>query len=107
MSFTKAQIIKTELMKDGANKIQRIYLVVQIQDDAISGVKQFDYVIDGGTLEEIRGNLKAGALTLVREQVRAKHAEWVVEVSNAPTTSDLTPAQIKNQFGNDEITKLD
>lgn len=103
--FLSSRIIKAEVTKDAENKITRIYLVAQIQDDSIIGVKEFDYVIDGGTLDEVRGNLKEGITRLLKEQSAQKHGEWLKEQANE-VKSELTPAQIIKQFGFSEITKL-
>lgn len=105
--FIKSQIIKAEITKDAQNKITKIYLVSQIQDDAIVGIKDFDYVIDGGTLDEIRSNLKDGIQNLLKEQIRIKHQEWLEEAKKSvEIKQELTPLQIKTQIGFDEITQL-
>ena len=103
--FLSSRIIKAEVTKDAENKITRIYLVAQLQDDSIVGAKEFDYVIDGGTLDEIRGGLREGIKRLLKEQTVQKHQEWLAEKVNE-VKSDLTPAQIISQFGFNEITKL-
>mgnify|MGYP007031191812 CR=1 FL=1 len=107
MAFFKARIKKVELTKDLDNKITKIYFVIEMQDDSLAAVKEFDYVIDGNTLEEIRGTLKLGVQNLIREQVKQKYPEWITEAQKLiETKSDLTPAQIAVQFIS-EITKLD
>ena len=103
--FLSSRIIQAEITKDAQDKIIKIYLVAQLQDDSIVGTKEFDYVIDGGTLDEIRENLQDGMTKLLTEQSAQKHQEWVKETINE-VKSDLTPAQIIGQFGFNEITKL-
>jgi len=107
MAFQRAQPIKAELTRDGDNKITKIYLVIQMQDDAIVGTREFDYVIDGGTLDEIRGDLKAGLARLVKDQTRQKYQEWTEQIrATMETKSDLTPLQIKIQLGINDILTL-
>ena len=105
--FLKAQIIASEITRNAQNEITKIWMQVQMQDDSIAGVKEFDYVIDGGTLDEIRGDLKSGVLNLIKEQARTEHPKWLEETAQAvETKSELTPLQIKGQFGDDQITSL-
>ena len=104
--FQRARITKAEFTRDGSNKIIKIYLNLDIQDDSIVEPKAIDFVIDGGTLDEIRSNLKDGVMNLVKENVKQKYQEWMQEVGNIEQKSDLTPAQIISQFGSDEITQL-
>ena len=107
MAFLKAQIIASEITRNAQNEITKIWMQVQMQDDSIAGVKEFDYVIDGGTLEEIRADLGTGVLNLVKEQARVEHPKWLEETAQAvETKSELTPLQIKSLFSKDEITSL-
>ena len=106
MPFSNAKIIKAEITRE-KGQISRIYIVCQMQDSAVAGLREFDYVIDGFSLEEIRANFKEGIQRLLKEQVKMKHQEWVEEISNPPEiTNELTPAEIITQLGIDEIKTL-
>ena len=107
MAFTKAQIISSEVTRDKNDEIKKIFLNVQIQDNAIPGVREIDYVVDGGTIDEIRGDLKGGIEKLLKEQVKIEHDKWIQEdQAKVETVSKLNPTEIVNLFGTNEITKL-
>lgn len=107
MAFFKARIKNIEITKDSHNTIMKIYVRVEMQDGDLVETKEFDYVVDGSTLDEIRGDLKIGVRNLIKQQIKQKYPEWISETQKlVETTNKLTPAQIATQFIG-EITELD
>ena len=107
MSFLNCKIIKADVTNQKGVPI-RIYIVAQLQDTSIAGVREFDYVIDGGTLDEIKDSLKTGIQNLLKQEAKKKHQEWTQEVTEkTEIKSELTPIQIRSQFGTDEIKSLE
>ena len=107
MAFNKATIISSEVTRDAKNEITKIHFVIQIQDNAIAGVKEFDYIIDGGTPNEIKDDLRGGIEKLIKEQTKIMHDQWIQEdQAKVETVSRLNPTEIVNLFGINEITSL-
>ena len=105
--FKSAKIIKTELTKNSQNVITKIHLTVQLQDTTIADTKEFNYIVDGEKLDEIRGDIKSGILQSLKEKTKQNHEEWLKEIEKEiETISDLTSSQIIEEFGIDEIAQL-
>lgn len=108
MAFLNAQIKKVEITKNSSQEIIKIYIVAELQDDSLVESKVFDYVIDGGSLDEIKDNFKEGVIGKIKQEARRKYNEWIQNVQKSiEIKNELTPLQIKSQLGFNQIDTLD
>lgn len=98
----------SSITKDGTNKIISIHIYGQLEDDAIAEKKNFDFLIEGDTLDAIRGNIRAGVAVLFRQKAKLNYNDWMKDVvAKQRIITAITDDDVSTQFGIKEVTSLD
>lgn len=107
MAFTKAEITNLLRVRNAANELVRTEASVLITDGAL-GERTVNYTVDGSALTTILAitqvDQAAAFIAVVKPQIAASHADWVLEV--ATPTENLDQETVIATFGESQITSL-
>ena len=99
----------TIIYKDEKDKIIKILIRAELEDTIVTDKKEFDFIIEGETLESMRSNLFSGIEKLLKEKASLNYTDWEKELSKLkePTALILDDIQkITDELGIVNITSL-